>query len=56
MQFGLREAVDRHVSRQIVLENQAEQIGAGAREAGFVEPRLLEVPAVSPLVLAKKPT
>jgi ubiquinone/menaquinone biosynthesis C-methylase UbiE len=33
-----------------------EELSDWLREAGFVEPRLLEVPAVSPLVLAKKPT
>ena len=31
------------------------EIRGWLREAGFVEPRLLEVPAVSPLVLATKP-
>lgn len=31
------------------------EISAWLREAGFVNPRLLEVPAVSPLVLATKP-
>jgi 3-hydroxy-5-methyl-1-naphthoate 3-O-methyltransferase len=32
-----------------------EEISVWLREAGFTEPRLLEVPAVSPLVLATKP-
>jgi len=32
-----------------------EELSDWLREAGFVEPRLLEVPAVSPLVLANKP-
>ncbi len=32
-----------------------EEISGWLREAGFVEPRLLEVPAASPLVLATKP-
>jgi 3-hydroxy-5-methyl-1-naphthoate 3-O-methyltransferase len=32
-----------------------EEISGWLREAGFVKPRLLEVPAVSPLVLATKP-
>jgi hypothetical protein len=31
------------------------EISAWLREAGFVNPRLLEVPAVSPLILATKP-
>lgn len=33
-----------------------EELSAWLRQAGFVEPRLLEVPAVSPLVLANKPS
>jgi len=28
---------------------------SGLREAGFIEPRLMEAPSVSPLVLANKP-
>jgi hypothetical protein len=32
-----------------------EEISDWLREAGFVKPRLLQVPAVSPLVLATKP-
>jgi hypothetical protein len=32
-----------------------EEISGWLREAGFVKPRLLKVPAVSPLVLATKP-
>jgi ubiquinone/menaquinone biosynthesis C-methylase UbiE len=32
-----------------------EELSDWLRQAGFVEPRLMEVPAVSPLVLAKKP-
>jgi hypothetical protein len=32
-----------------------EEISTWLREAGFTDPRLLDVPAVSPLVLATKP-
>jgi 3-hydroxy-5-methyl-1-naphthoate 3-O-methyltransferase len=32
-----------------------EEISAWLREAGFTKPRLLKVPAVSPLILATKP-
>ena len=40
--------VDESPIRAAILEE-------GLREAGFTNPRLLEVPAVSPLVLATKP-
>jgi ubiquinone/menaquinone biosynthesis C-methylase UbiE len=33
-----------------------EELSDWLRQAGFIEPRLLEVPAVSPLVLANKPS
>ena len=32
-----------------------EELSGWLREAGFTNPRLLEVPAVSPLVLATRP-
>jgi len=32
-----------------------EEISGWLREAGFAKPRLLKVPAISPLVLATKP-
>jgi hypothetical protein len=32
-----------------------EEISGWLRKAGFVKPRLLDVPAVSPLILATKP-
>ena len=53
--IGLLFAVNMLVNTEAGDTFSFEEISGWLREAGFVRPRLLQVPAVSPLVLATKP-
>jgi hypothetical protein len=53
--LGLLFAVNMLVNTQEGDTFSFEEISGWLREAGFVKPRLLKVPAVSPLILATKP-
>ena len=53
--MGLLFAVNMLVNTQAGDTFSFEEMSGWLREAGFKKPRLLDVPAVSPLVLATKP-
>jgi ubiquinone/menaquinone biosynthesis C-methylase UbiE len=52
---GLIFSINMLVNSQTGRTYSLEELSDWLRQAGFVEPRLMEVPAVSPLVLANKP-